>query len=123
MSKHDSRETQLRENAERLLLQHGIVATDGIGWWAAQVVRLIDDRNALQSRTDAALRAHYDFLALVMQGGWMVSSARCSADEIVQARAENRMYVDPNGFGFIVRPAASFPQTPTELPGDERVKP
>ena len=48
-------------------------------------------------------------LELVDKGGWMVSSARCSEQEIAWARAENRFFVSSDGCGYVVRPAASFP--------------
>lgn len=51
-------------------------------------------------------------LRLVAEGGWLVSSARCSEQEIAWARAENRMFVDRGGIGYIVRPAASLPTSP-----------
>lgn len=58
-------------------------------------------------------------LELVSMGGWLVSSARCDVREITWARAENRMFVDDNGLGFIVRPAASFPER-TSLSNSEK---
>ena len=49
-------------------------------------------------------------LDLVDQGGWLVSSAKCSPQEIAWARAERRFFVWPeDGAGYVVRPAASFP--------------
>jgi len=48
-------------------------------------------------------------LSLVAEGGWLVSSSRCSQMEIAFARAEGRMFVDADGLGYVVRPAASFP--------------
>ena len=41
--------------------------------------------------------------ALVYERGAIVTSADCSEMEIAFARQEGRFYVDPNGFGFVLR--------------------
>jgi len=37
-------------------------------------------------------------------GGKIVSTGGCNISEIAQARADGRMYVDEDGFGFIYMP-------------------
>jgi hypothetical protein len=41
---------------------------------------------------------------LIKHGGKIISSNDCSVLEIAEARADNRMWVDENGFGFIFMP-------------------
>lgn len=41
---------------------------------------------------------------LAIDGGCIVSSGDCSSLEIADAQATNRMYVDDDGLGFILRP-------------------
>jgi hypothetical protein len=48
-------------------------------------------------------------LEQIDNGGWLVSSARCSEQEIARARAESRFYVSSDGCGYVVRPPASLP--------------
>lgn len=52
-------------------------------------------------------------MAKVREGGWLVSSSACSPQEIAWARAEGRMFTDQDGFGYVVRPAASMPAAPS----------
>lgn len=52
-------------------------------------------------------------LQLIDEGGWVVSSARCTPQEIAWARAEERFFVSSDGMGYVVRPAASLP-TPSK---------
>lgn len=40
-------------------------------------------------------------------GGYIVSTGQCSTMEIAFARAENRMYVDEDGLGYIWRPVGA----------------
>ena len=47
----------------------------------------------------------YVLLAKLRHGGCIVSSAACTRDEITIARAERRMYVDKDSFGYVYRPA------------------
>lgn len=53
-------------------------------------------------------------LQLIDQGGWLVSSAKCSEQEIAWAAAEGRFFIEDNAMGYVVRPAASFPGVPKE---------
>lgn len=65
------------------------------------------------------LMSPYDLarmLDLVDCGGWIVSSSKCSPQEIAWAQAERRMFVSSDGCGYVVRPAASLPAAP--LPSD-----
>ncbi len=49
-------------------------------------------------------------LEKVQAGGWLVSSANCGPVELAWAREEGRMFVDQDGKGYVVRPAASMPK-------------
>lgn len=42
-----------------------------------------------------------ELLELIKQGGKIVSTAQLSNLEIAQARADRRIYVDEDGFGFV----------------------
>jgi hypothetical protein len=46
----------------------------------------------------------YLFELLVTHGGEIVSSNDLSADDIAQARASDRMYVDENSLGYVWQP-------------------
>jgi hypothetical protein len=41
------------------------------------------------------------------RGGSIVSSAACTPDEITIARAEGRLFVDKDEFGYVYRPTKS----------------
>lgn len=42
-----------------------------------------------------------ELFELIKQGGKIVSTAQLSNLEIAQARADRRIYVDEDGFGFV----------------------
>lgn len=42
-----------------------------------------------------------ELFELIKQGGKIVSTAQLSQLEIAQARADRRMFVDDDGFGFV----------------------
>lgn len=44
------------------------------------------------------------FLALLKNGGVMVSSADCTPDEISDARKQGHLWVDFQGFGYVYVP-------------------
>jgi hypothetical protein len=44
-----------------------------------------------------------DFLKRLREGGTIVSSNDCSADEIALALRDNRFFVDTEGFGYVYR--------------------
>jgi hypothetical protein len=44
--------------------------------------------------------------ALIRERGAVVSSADCSEMEIAHARVAGRFFVDPYGYGFVLRPKA-----------------
>lgn len=48
-------------------------------------------------------------LSLVAAGWILVSSARCSLEEIALAKAERRFFVDEHGLGYVVRTRAAMP--------------
>ena len=52
----------------------------------------------------------YALLMKLQHGGAIVSSAACSVDEIDLARAQGRMFVDKDGFGYVYRPRAEEPR-------------
>lgn len=53
---------------------------------------------------------------LIQYGGEIVSSNSLTAEDINQARASERMYVDENSYGFIwMPPVEKFPETEDEL--------
>lgn len=49
----------------------------------------------------------YDLLMRVRERGYIVSSSRCSTEEIAIARAEGRLFVDRDGFGYVYRTDAA----------------
>lgn len=56
----------------------------------------------------------FDFL--IKYGGEIVSSNSLTTDDINQARASERMYVDENSYGFIwMPPVEKFPETEDEV--------
>lgn len=67
----------------------------------AECERLQDELNRLSSN-DADLAVEM-INRLVKEGGAIISSNDASILEIAFARAENRFYVDSDGFGYIIR--------------------
>jgi hypothetical protein len=56
----------------------------------------------------------FDFL--IQYGGEILSSNSLTAEDINQARASERMYVDENSFGFVwMPPVEKFPETEDEV--------
>lgn len=49
----------------------------------------------------------YSLLMRLRRGGSIVSSAACTPDEITIARAEGRLFVDKDEFGYVYRPTKS----------------
>ena len=49
---------------------------------------------------------------LSLYGGEIVSTASLTPDDIKQAMASNRMYVNENSLGFVWMPPCEFPTTP-----------
>jgi hypothetical protein len=57
-------------------------------------------------RGEGALRMDlYVLLMKLRAGGSIVSSAACTASEILFARADHRMFVDKDGYGYVYRPS------------------
>jgi len=52
---------------------------------------------------------------LIEHGGKIVSTVSLSTQDIRQAQAGNRFYVNDNGFGFVWEPAVKIPTTPQEV--------
>lgn len=53
---------------------------------------------------ERTVRKASEFLKrLAVEGGAIVSSARCSVEEIQQARREGRLFVDWQGLGYVLR--------------------
>lgn len=45
----------------------------------------------------------YTLLMQLRHGGSIVSATSCTAGEIMLARADRRMFVDKDGFGYVYR--------------------
>ncbi len=47
---------------------------------------------------------------MLREGGSIVSSESCSADEVILANARGRVFHDKDGFGYVYRPRTKEPK-------------
>lgn len=98
--------------------------------WDSFCKRFLDPPVGLTKFTDEAaelfMQSHREeygrlFEFLIQHGGRIVSSTELNPDDIAQARASGRMFVDINSLGYIWKPPLDkFPETIEEVKQEEK---